>query len=330
MILKIIYFGMFVSLILTVLIIPMIIPYMKRLKFGQSIRKEGPVSHHIKSGTPTMGGIVFSIVTLITVILFFGLYNHDLIDLNMKTWILIFVPLFGYGFIGFIDDYLIVVRKNNIGLKPKMKFILQISIAAIFFYIYLMQGYSTEIHLTNKISFDFKWFYGILTFFMLVGGTNGVNLSDGLDGLAAGLSSFALSTFTFIACRNGQYDLMLFGAVILGAVLGFLIFNSHPAKIFMGDTGSLTLGAAIATMAILTKYELLLILVGGVFVIETLSDILQVLYFKKTKGKRLFKMAPLHHHFELCGYRESTVVLMFYIFGLIFSLISVAIVILNT
>ncbi len=165
---------------------------------------------------------------------------------------------------------------------------------------------------------------------MLVGGTNAVNLSDGLDGLAAGLSSFAISTFTFIAYVTGQYDLVLFGAAILGVILGFLIFNSHPAKIFMGDTGSLALGAAIASMAILTKYELLLILVGGVFVIETLSDILQVLYFKKTKGRRLFRMAPLHHHFELIGFRESTVVLMFYIFGFIFSVISVVIVLLTT
>jgi len=330
MVLKIIYFGMFVALILTIIIIPLIIPYMRRLKFGQSIRKDGPATHHIKSGTPTMGGIVFSVVTFITIVLFYGLYNRGLIEFNMKTWILIFVPLFGYALIGFVDDYLIVVRKNNNGLTPRIKFLLQILIAAIFFYLYLVQGYSTEIYLTKTFSVDFKWFYGILTFFMLVGGTNGVNLSDGLDGLAAGLSSFAISTFTFIAFRTGQYDLMLFGAAILGTVLGFLIFNSHPAKIFMGDTGSLTLGAAIATMAILTKYELLLILVGGVFVIEALSDILQVAYFKKTKGKRLFKMAPIHHHFELCGYKESTVVLLFYIFGLIFSLISIVIVLMTT
>ncbi len=329
MTLKIIYFGMFVSLILTILIIPIIIPYMKRLKFGQSIRKEGPLSHHIKSGTPTMGGVVFSIVTAITVLLFYQFYNRGLIDFNVKNWILLFVTLFGYAFIGFVDDYLIVVRKNNNGLSPKLKFILQIFIAGLFFYLYLRQGYETEIYLTTEISLDLKWFYGILTFFMLVGGTNAVNLTDGLDGLAAGLSSFAISTFTFIAYLNGQYDLMLFGAALLGSILGFLIFNAHPARIFMGDTGSLTLGAAMATMAILTKYELLLIIVGGVFVIETLSDIIQVIYFKKTKGKRLFKMAPLHHHFELSGFRESSVVLLFYIFGFIFSLIGVCIVLIT-
>lgn len=326
MVLKIIYFGMLVSFILSIMVIPLIIPYMKKLKFGQSIRKEGPQSHLIKSGTPTMGGVIFSIVTLVTVILFYKFYNRGLINIDIKTWILLFVPLFGFSIIGYIDDYLIVVKKNNEGLKPIIKFLLQIFIAAIFFAFYLIQGFSTEVNFTNTFSLDFKWFYGILIFFMLVGGTNAVNLTDGLDGLAAGLCTFAISTFTFVAFITKQYDVVLFGSAILGTVLGFLIFNSHPAKIFMGDTGSLALGAAIASMAILTKYELLLIIVGGVFIIETMSVILQVFYFKKTKGKRLFKMAPLHHHFELSGFRESTVVLLFYSFGLIFSLLSIAIV----
>ncbi len=326
MVLKIIYFGMFVSLVLTIIVIPIIIPFMRRLKYGQSIRIEGPAAHQSKAGTPTMGGIVFSVISFITIFLFYRFYNRDLIDFNLKIWTLIFVTLFGYALIGFIDDYLIIVKKNNNGLAPKVKFLMQIIIAGIFFYLYLAQGYSTKIWLTDDFSIELKWFYGILTFFILVGGTNAVNLTDGLDGLAAGLTSFTISTFTFIAYLNEQYDVMLFGAAILGTILGFLIFNSHPAKIFMGDTGSLTLGAAISLMAILTKKELLLILVGGVFVIETLSDIIQVLYFKKTKGKRLFKMAPLHHHFELSGLRESSVVLLFYIFGLIFSLIGIAIV----
>ncbi|HEY8365424.1 MAG TPA: phospho-N-acetylmuramoyl-pentapeptide-transferase [Haloplasmataceae bacterium] len=329
MVLKTIFFGMFVSLVLTTLIIPLIIPYMRKLKLGQAIRHDGPSSHHSKKGTPTMGGIVFSLVTFITVCLFFRFYNQGEIEFNIKNWILIFVPLFGYALIGFIDDYLIVVRKNNLGLRPLVKFTLQILIAAIFFYIYIYQGYSTTIYLTKTFYIDFKWFYGIIIFFMLVGGTNAVNLTDGLDGLAAGLSSFTITTYTFIAYLNQQYDVMLFGAAIIGSILGFLIFNSHPAKIFMGDTGSLTLGAAIATMAILTKWELLLILVGGVFVIETLSDIIQVLYFKKTKGKRFFKMAPLHHHFELSGFKESTVVLIFYLCGFIFSLLGVVIVLVN-
>ncbi len=326
MVLKIIYFGMLVSFIISIILIPIIIPYMKRIKFGQIIRKEGPQSHLAKGGTPTMGGVTFSIVTLFTVILFFQFYNHDLIDINIKTWILLFIPLFGFSIIGFIDDYLIVVKKNNEGLRPFYKFLLQILIAVVFFAIYLIQGFSTEVIFTNNFSLDFKWFYGILIFFMLVGGTNAVNLTDGLDGLAAGLCTFALSTFTFVAFITKQYDVVLFGSAILGTVLGFLIFNSHPAKIFMGDAGSLALGAAIASMAIITKHELLLIIVGGVFVIETMSVILQVFYFKRTKGKRLFKMAPLHHHFELSGLRESTVVLLFYSFGLFFSLLSIAIV----
>lgn len=329
MIFKTIFFGMLVSFILTILIEPLIIPYMKRLKFGQAIRKDGPQTHQVKSGTPTMGGILFGIVTFISFILFFTLINNDYITTNYKTWLLLFLPLFGYGFIGFIDDYLIVVKKTNDGLKPKMKFMLQVVIAAIFFFIYVNQGYSTEIYLTRNLVIDFKWFYGIVVFFMLVGGSNAVNLTDGLDGLASGLSAFAIATFTYVAYLTKQYEIVIFGSALIGTLLGFLVFNSHPAKIFMGDTGSLSLGAAISCMAILLKYELLLIIVGGVFVLETLSDIIQVAYFKKTKGKRFFKMAPLHHHFELSGMKESSVVLMFYAFGLLFSLIGIIIVLLT-
>lgn len=329
MIFKTIFFGMLVSFILTILIEPLIIPYMKRLKFGQAIRKDGPQTHQVKSGTPTMGGILFGIVTFISFILFFTLINNDYITTNYKTWLLLFLPLFGYGIIGFIDDYLIVVKKTNDGLKPKMKFMLQVVIAAIFFFIYVNQGYSTEIYFTRYLVIDFKWFYGIVVFFMLVGGSNAVNLTDGLDGLASGLSAFAIATFTYVAYLTKQYEIVIFGSALIGTLLGFLVFNSHPAKIFMGDTGSLSLGAAISCMAILLKYELLLIIVGGVFVLETLSDIIQVAYFKKTKGKRFFKMAPLHHHFELSGMKESSVVLMFYAFGLLFSLIGIIIVLLT-
>lgn len=329
MITKTIIFGLLISFVLTIIIEPLMIPYMRKLKFGQSIRQEGPSSHQHKSGTPTMGGLVFSIVVFITVLIYFTVFKDNIINFNISTWILIFVPLFGYSLVGFIDDYLIVVKKNNIGLTPKIKFIMQIIIAGIFFFLYLTKGLSTEISFSNNIIIDLKWFYGILIFFMLVGGTNAVNLTDGLDGLATGLSAFAVSTFTYIAFIKGQYDIVLFGVCMLGAILGFLIFNSHPAKIFMGDTGSLALGAAISSMAILLKYELLLILVGGVFVIETLSVIIQVLYFKKTKGKRIFKMAPIHHHFELSDMKESQVVLLFYLFGFLFSCISILIVLLT-
>lgn len=326
MVTKIIFFGMFLAFVLSGIFIPIIIPIMHRLKYGQAIRVEGPESHYVKAGTPTMGGIVFSIGTFIVICLFFLIYQETLIEFNLKNWILIFVPVFGYALIGFIDDYLIIIRKTNNGLLIKQKLILQILIAGIFFYLYLKLGYSTRIYLTKNISFDFKWFYGILCFLILVGTTNAVNFTDGLDGLAGGVSSFAVATFTFIAYRNEQYDLVLFGSALLGVLLGFLIYNVHPAKIFMGDAGSLTLGASLSVLAILTKKELLLILVGGVFVIEALSVILQITYFKRTKGKRLFKMAPLHHHFELLGYRESTVVLIFYLAGLFFSIISILIV----
>jgi len=326
MVTKIIFFGMFIALVLSSIIIPIIIPIMHRLKYGQAIRVEGPQSHYAKAGTPTMGGIVFSIVTFIVVCIFFLIFKETLVEFNLNNWILILVPVFGYALIGFIDDYLIIVRKTNNGLSIKQKLILQILIAGIFFYIYSRLGYSTRIYLTGNFSFDLKWFYGILCFLILVGSTNAVNFTDGLDGLAGGVCSFAVATFTFIAYQNEQYDLVLFGSALLGVLLGFLIYNVHPAKIFMGDTGSLTLGACLSIMAILTKRELLLILVGGVFVIEALSVILQIIYFKRTNGKRLFKMAPLHHHFELLGYRESTIVLMFYLAGLFFSAISILIV----
>ncbi|NLG81191.1 MAG: phospho-N-acetylmuramoyl-pentapeptide-transferase [Bacilli bacterium] len=326
MVTKIIFFGMFIALVLSSIIIPIIIPIMHRLKYGQAIRVEGPQSHYAKAGTPTMGGIVFSIVTFIVVCIFFLIFKETLVEFNLNNWILIFVPVFGYALIGFIDDYLIIVRKTNNGLSIKQKLILQILIAGIFFYIYSRLGYSTRIYLTGNFSFDLKWFYGILCFLILVGSTNAVNFTDGLDGLAGGVCSFAVATFTFIAYQNEQYDLVLFGSALLGVLLGFLIYNVHPAKIFMGDTGSLTLGACLSIMAILTKRELFLILVGGVFVIEALSVILQIIYFKRTNGKRLFKMAPLHHHLELLGYRESTIVLMFYLAGLFFSAISILIV----
>jgi phospho-N-acetylmuramoyl-pentapeptide-transferase len=323
---QLIVFALIVSLVLSVLVEPIIIPIMHRLKFGQSIRQEGPQSHYKKSGTPTMGGVIFGIVTLLTVMLYFIFFDD--LAFNIHRLFLLFFPLIGYGLIGFIDDYLIVVKKNNQGLRPLYKFLMQIVIAGLFFYFYLKQGLSTEIMFNRHLSLDLKWVYGMLIFFMMVGGSNAVNLTDGLDGLAAGLSSFAIATFTYIAFINKQYDIVLFGSSILGCVMGFLVFNAHPAKIFMGDTGSLALGAVLATMAILLKVELLLIIVGGVFVLETVSVILQVLYFKKTKGKRLFKMSPIHHHFELSGMSESQVVLMFYGMGVLCSIISLLMILL--
>ncbi|ERJ12848.1 phospho-N-acetylmuramoyl-pentapeptide-transferase [Haloplasma contractile] len=331
--LRIIYFGIFASFILSVLTIPILLPILKRFNFGQSIREEGPKSHMVKSGTPTMGGIVFGFVTLVSVSLYFLLFNRGDVDFNLSIWLMLFLSLLGFTVIGFVDDYLIKVKKINDGLSPKSKLIFQILIASLFFLLYLHEGYPTVLKITSTFSIQLEWLYGILILLMLVGSSNAVNLTDGLDGLASGLATFSIGTFTFIAFMLEQYDVVLFGAALIGSILGFLVFNAHPAKIFMGDTGSLALGAALGTMAILTGYELLLILVGGVFVFETVTVMIQVTYFKLTKkfskerqGKRIFKMTPIHHHFELCGLRESQVVLLFWSMGFVFSIIAIVIV----
>lgn len=318
---KMIYVTMVISLMITILIEPVIIPLMRRLKYGQAIRIEGPQHHRKKAGTPTMGGVVFVIATVTTVLIYYTFYNDYYFDYSFMRYVLLFLPFISFSVIGFIDDYLIVVKKNNLGLSPKIKLMMEILVAAVFFMLYLELDYSTAITLFGQ-TFDFAWFYGVVIFFMIVGSANAVNLTDGLDGLAGGLVAIAVATFTYVAFFEQQFDLMIVSSALLGSILGFLIFNMYPAKIIMGDTGSLALGAFLATIAILLKYELLLILVGGVFIIETLSVILQVLYFKKTRGKRLFKMSPIHHHFELSGLNESQVVLLFYTVGFILSFIS--------
>lgn len=315
------FFSITVSLILTMIMIPILIPIMKYLKYGQSIREEGPTSHYRKSGTPTMGGLVFVFSSVLT-LAFYYLFYADTLDANWNVLTLLFFPFIAFSIIGFIDDYLIVVKKNNQGLQPLIKIILELIIAALFFRMYLKLGFNTTLSLF-RFTVDFKWFYGVLIFFMLIGTANGVNLSDGLDGLAGGLAAIAIATFTFFAFKARHVEVMLAGGAVFGSILGFLIFNLYPAKIFMGDTGSLALGAFLAAMAILLKREWMLILVGGVFVIETLSVILQVTYFKRTKGKRLFRMTPIHHHFELIGISETRVVLLFYIVGIIFSFLAI-------
>lgn len=317
---RLVYFSLVVALILTMVIIPFLIPIMRYLKYGQAIREEGPKRHLQKSGTPTMGGVAFLLATLLTLGVYYAFYNQSQ-KVNGTTYLLLLLPFLGYGLIGFIDDYLIVVKKNNQGLPARYKLLLEIILAGIFFYLYLKSGLDTTLKLFDW-TINFKWFYGVIIFLMLVGSSNAVNLTDGLDGLAGGLVGIALATLTFIAYRQSNVEAMLVGGAVLGSILGFLMYNLHPAKIFMGDTGSLALGALLAAFAIILKVEWLLILIGGVFVIETLSVIIQVAYFKKTKGKRIFKMTPLHHHFELSGLSETRVVLLFYAFGFIFSLLS--------
>jgi len=310
------------AFIIAVIVGPIFIPFLKRLRFGQSIRTDGPQSHLKKSGTPTMGGIIFLLSTFTTTII--GLIFWDNFKLN-STLLMLLIPLFGCSLIGFIDDFIIVVKKDNKGLRPKHKMFGLFLIGAVFFYLFMTAGYETVVNL-GIISFDLTWGHGIWVLFMILAGSNATNLTDGLDGLLGGTSFIVFGIFGMIAMALGSYTIALFCFIMVGALAGFLVFNLNPAKVFMGDTGSLGLGALMAAIVILLGHEWLLLVVGFIFVIETASVILQVLYFKKTRGKRLFKMAPLHHHFELSGWGERKVVLVFWLITLILGIIAMKII----
>ena len=293
-----------ISALVVLLSGPFVIPELRKLKFGQSIREEGPKSHQAKSGTPTMGGLMI-LAALTAGSLFAAGFEPSVL-------LALFVTL-GHGVIGFIDDYIKVVKKRNLGLRPRHKFLGQVIMAVVVALIgSIFLGVTTELWVPvfNKIV-DFGVFYYVLIFFVLVGTTNAVNLTDGLDGLATGTVAVAAISYAIVCVMFGQAELVSFCIAVAAACIAFLRFNAHPAKVFMGDTGSLALGGALAAAAILTKTELLLVIIGGVFVIETLSVIIQVSYFKLTHGKRVFKMAPIHHHFELCGWSETRVVAVF-------------------
>lgn len=315
---QVILISIVTAFLITIVLSPLFIPFLRRLKFGQSIREEGPKSHQKKSGTPTMGGIMILLSIVITTLLITKKFAH----LTVETYLLLFVTV-GYGLLGFVDDFIKVVMKRNLGLTSKQKLVGQLIIAVIFYTIYQQQHFSTVLHIPGThISFDLGWGYLFLMVFMLVGGSNAVNLTDGLDGLLSGTAAIAFGAYAVLAWNQQQYDVAIFSVAVVGAVLGFLVFNAHPAKVFMGDTGSLALGGAIATVAMLTKLELLLAIIGGVFVIETLSVIIQVISFKTT-GKRVFRMSPLHHHYELIGWSEWRVVVTFWAVGLLFAILGI-------
>ena len=276
-----------VAFVLVMAVMPKSIQYLKKLKFGQIEREEGLESHKAKGGTPTMGGIVFILCAVLVVyILNFSFFQNPYINLLTFAFV-------GYGLIGFLDDYLIVVRKTNEGLKPIYKYALQ-SVMAIAFYMlakYFIPDFDTSISIPLlHMNVDLGWFYPVLVYIMFTAESNAVNLTDGLDGLATGLSMIATSVFVIFAIMNKNYEIAIYAMIIVGALLGFMYFNYHPARIFMGDTGSLALGGMLAALAVLTNQELLLILIGGVFLMETLSVVIQVVSFK-TRGKRVFKMA---------------------------------------
>lgn len=322
---SVLWLAAVISLITTVILGPIAIPLLKRLKFGQTIRTEGPARHMAKSGTPTMGGIMFLIG--IAVASFFLLRNPGVP--GRTEGLIVLAVTMGYGLIGFIDDFIKVVLKRNLGLKSREKLLGQLIIASVLAvvavfnlgrgtdYVIPFSGFFT----LGGIGFDLGWwpFFG-LTVLVLLSTSNGVNLTDGLDGLAAGATAFTAGAFMLLALTSGKIGVAVVLAATVGGCLGFLVYNKNPARVFMGDTGSLALGGALGAAAVITRNELLLVFIGGLYVMETLSVIIQVISFKTT-GKRIFRMSPLHHHFELSGWSEKRVVTTFWLISFAFSAI---------
>ncbi len=318
-------FAFGVGFVLVLIAMPRVIPFLHKMKFGQVEREEGLASHKVKNGTPTMGGIVFVLAAILGMAI--STLIFDIKNIFNPELILTTIVLVGYSLIGLIDDALIIVKHSNKGLPPLAKLLAQIALAIIcyFYAMNFIPGFTSVVTIPLvDISIDFKYFYPFLILIMFAGESNGVNLSDGLDGLATGLSMIAIAPFIIFSIMTKDYVLASYATAMVGALLGFMMFNYHPAKIFMGDVGSLGLGGFLAVLAILTKQELLLILVGGVFLMETLSVIIQVTSFK-LRGKRVFKMAPIHHHFEMLGWSEQQVTISFWFIGFICGILAIVI-----
>lgn len=325
--------------ILTALIISMVvgswfINKLRELQIGQYVREDGPQSHFIKNGTPTMGGLMIIFATLVATLLWSELDNPYI-------WMVVMVTL-GFGFIGFYDDYLKVIKKHNRGLGGRTKLVAQIILAllpAVSLYVNPSFNTTLTVPFFKQLHPDLGWFFIPFAVFIIVGSANAVNLTDGLDGLAIGPVTIAagfymifcylagnikIAAYLQIPYIRGVGELSIFLGALVGAGVGFLWFNAYPAQLFMGDVGALTLGAVLGTVALATKQEILLAIVGGLFVVEALSVILQVGFFKVSNGKRIFRMAPLHHHFELKGWPEPKVIVRFWIIAIILGLISLS------
>lgn len=319
--------GIMLGFILAVITGFAVIPILKKVNFKQKINTFLNENHMKKAGTPTLGGLIFILPVIIALVL---LYMRGSITITHNLVILVFVFL-SYGFIGFLDDYLKIKRDDKIsgneGLTSIQKFILQLIIAIVFYFIYKSYGGTGDLTFTFLgLNIKLGWAYGIFILLVLLGTTNAVNITDGLDGLAGGLSIFAFTAFGLIAWNTtwleGYQEIAIFCALLIGALGGFLLFNSHPARVFMGDTGSLALGGALATVAILTRHEFSLVLIGGVFVIETLSSLIQIISIRKFH-KKVFKKAPLHHHFEELGWSETDIVKVFWSVGFILAMLGI-------
>ena len=301
---SVILISVTISFAISVLLGPVVIPFLRRLKIGQTERTEGPESHLKKNGTPTMGGILILISVVITSLLFVRQYPRIIPVLFLTL---------GFGLVGFLDDYIKVVLRRSMGLRAWQKFALQILVTSVFTF-YLL--HYTDVSLAMKVPFlegiylDFGWFNIPILFFVVIGTVNGTNFTDGLDGLASSVTVLVATFFTVVAIGTNS-GIEPITCAVVGALLGFLLFNVHPASVFMGDTGSLALGGFVAAAAIMMQMPLFIVIVGLIYLVEVLSVMMQVTYFKATGGKRIFKMAPIHHHFELCGWSETRVVAVF-------------------
>ena len=302
-----------ITLALSIAIAPFVIKYLISIKFGQSIREIGPEWHEKKSGTPTMGGFIFIIPLIVTGILL----------LRGVEAVICLITAIGFGAVGFIDDYIKVVKKRNLGLSSKAKFLLQIAVTVFFLaaqHELLVVDGSVKIPFGSMLNMG--WFYFLFAAFVMLGAVNSVNLTDGIDGLAASVSTVVLVFFGIMAVVYGNTDVASLCFAAVGGCVAFFMFNKNPAKVFMGDTGSLFLGGLISAVALILGQPFMLIMAGIVFFIETLSVILQVTYFKATGGKRLFKMSPIHHHFEMCGWNENKIDIVFGVVTLVMCVIA--------
>ena len=307
------------SFAITVAGMPFIIGYFRMKKQGQEIRDEGPKWHNSKAGTPTMGGLGFLAAAVITSI-WYSLWTDKM---TTSLLILVFVLLL-YGIIGFLDDFIKLAKKQNEGLTSRQKFIAQVVVAIVFYVIYRMEGYPNTLNFFG-IELPLSIIYGLFVIFWLVGFSNAVNLTDGIDGLVSGLGTISFATYGIIAWTQQQYEVLIVCLTVMGGLVGFFPYNKKPAKIFMGDVGSLALGGLLAAVSIILHQEWTLLLIGLVYIFETASVIIQVTSFKMT-GKRVFKMSPLHHHFEMSGWSEWKVDTVFWAIGLIASIIVLLIV----
>ena len=302
------------SYALTAVIVPVLLPLLVRLKAGQSIREEGPQAHMAKSGTPTIGGLAFIVAITVVSLAISGFEGDMLVMLG---------GLLGYGAIGFADDYVKVIKKRNLGLTAIQKIILQLLVAVLISWYASKSGTSVFIPYFRTV-LDLKWFYIPFMVFIFLAMSNSVNLTDGLDGLASSVTAVVAACFAVIGYAAGAGSMACFMAAVGGGCLGFLLYNRHPAKLFMGDTGSMALGGALAAAAIVAGYELLLPIAGGIYVAEALSVIIQVFVFKTQNGRRFFRMAPLHHHYELGGWSEVKIVRRFTLITLLLCVLALA------